>query len=218
MAPTNKAAWIPAARAHPMEVGPAEYPTVGAGELIVKAAAIAVNPMDWFIQIMGDQLFSFLKYPYCGGDDVAGTVVEVGSGVNNFKVGDRVFGVAPGFGAREGAFQEYVVLKAVVTSPIPASVTFEQASVLPLASARPLLVSIRRQPSASTTRASTPSPRVRRYSSGRAPRVSAPTPSSWPSRLDMRFSPRRRPRTSNTASPSAPARSLTTVPPPSPQT
>ncbi len=132
MAPTNKAAWIPAARAHPMEVGPAEYPTVGAGELIVKAAAIAVNPMDWFIQVMGDQLFSFLKYPYCGGDDVAGTVVEVGSGVNNFKVGDRVFGVAPGYGAREGAFQEYVVLKAVVTSPIPASVTFEQASVLPL--------------------------------------------------------------------------------------
>jgi NADPH:quinone reductase-like Zn-dependent oxidoreductase len=132
MAPTNNAAWIPAAKAHPMEVGPAEYPTVGAGELIIKAAAIAINPMDWFIQIMGNQLFSFLKYPYCGGDDVAGTVAEVGSGVDNFKVGDRVVGIAPGFGAREGAFQEYVVVKAAVTSPIPASVTFEQASVLPL--------------------------------------------------------------------------------------
>jgi NADPH:quinone reductase-like Zn-dependent oxidoreductase len=115
-----------------MEVGPAEYPTVGDGELIVKAAAIAINPMDWYIQIMGERLFSFLQYPYCGGDDVAGTIVEVGSTVSNFKAGDRVFGVAPGFAAREGAFQEYVVLKAAVTSHIPDSVTFEQASVLPL--------------------------------------------------------------------------------------
>jgi NADPH:quinone reductase-like Zn-dependent oxidoreductase len=116
-----------------MEVGPAEYPTVGEGEIIVKASAIAINPMDWFIQIMGEKLFSFLKYPYCGGDDVAGTVVEVGSGVTNFKPGDRVFGVDPGFDAREGAFQEYVVLKANATAHIPADATFEQASVLPLA-------------------------------------------------------------------------------------
>ncbi|KAK9234106.1 hypothetical protein V1525DRAFT_414152, partial [Lipomyces kononenkoae] len=35
---------------------------------------------------------------YCGGDDLAGTVVEVGGGVTNFKPGDRVLGVA----AREG--------------------------------------------------------------------------------------------------------------------
>ena len=132
MAPTNNAAWIPADKAHPMEVGPAEYPTVGAGEVIIKAVAIAVNPMDWLIQIMGNQLFSFLKYPYCGGDDVSGTVAEVGSGVSNLKVGDRVVAVAPGFAAREGAFQEYIAVKAAVTSPIPDSVTFEQASVLPL--------------------------------------------------------------------------------------
>jgi NADPH:quinone reductase-like Zn-dependent oxidoreductase len=132
MAPTNKAAWIPAARAHPMEVGPAEYPKVGDGEVIVKAAAIAINPADWFIQTMGDQLFSFLKYPFCSGNDVAGTIVEVGNGVNNFKPGDRVFGVALGFDAREGAFQEYVVLKAKVTAHIPTHLGFEQASVLPL--------------------------------------------------------------------------------------
>lgn len=132
MAPVNNAAWIHSSKSHPMEVGPAEYPTVGAGELIIKTAAIAINPMDWMIQIMGDQLFSFLKYPYCGGDDVAGTVAEIGSGVNNFKIGDRVVAIAPGFDAREGAFQEYVAVKAAVTSRISDSITFEQASVLPL--------------------------------------------------------------------------------------
>jgi NADPH:quinone reductase-like Zn-dependent oxidoreductase len=115
-----------------MEVGPAEYPTVGDGEVIVKATTIAINPADWLIQTMGDQLFSFLKYPYCSGIDVAGTIVEVGNGVNNFKPGDGVFGAALGLDAREGAFQEYVVLKANVTALIPSHLSFEQTSVLPL--------------------------------------------------------------------------------------
>lgn len=132
MAPTNKAAWIKAPRGYPMEVGPAEYPTVGEGETIVKVSAIAINPMDWHIQNMGEKLFSFLQYPYCGGDDLAGTVVEVGSDVTSVKPGDRVFGVALGFAAREGAYQEYAVLKTNVTAPIPDHITFEEASVLPL--------------------------------------------------------------------------------------
>ncbi|KAK5273878.1 hypothetical protein LTR99_000867 [Exophiala xenobiotica] len=133
MAPINKAAWISRPRALPMEVGPAVYPTVGEGEIIVKVSAIAINPMDWMIQTMGEKLFSFLKYPYCGGDDVAGTVVEVGSGVADFKPGARVFGVAPGFDAREGAFQDYVVLRANATAHIPVDGSFAQACVLPLA-------------------------------------------------------------------------------------
>jgi NADPH:quinone reductase-like Zn-dependent oxidoreductase len=76
MAPTNKAAFLPVAQAHPMEVLPAEYPTAGNGEVIVKVVSISGNPMDWYIQIMGNQLFSFLQYPYVGGDDLAGTICQ----------------------------------------------------------------------------------------------------------------------------------------------
>jgi NADPH:quinone reductase-like Zn-dependent oxidoreductase len=115
-----------------MKIASAKFPTANTGELVVKAAAVAVNPADWMIQTLGDQLFSFLTYPFCGGVDVAGTVVEAGSDVDRFQVGDRVVAVTPGFAPREGAFQEYVVVKAVVTSPIPDSIDFEQASVLPL--------------------------------------------------------------------------------------
>lgn len=115
-----------------MIVQPAEYPTVSEGEVVVKVAAVAVNPMDWFIQIMGDKLFSFLRYPYCGGGDLAGSVVEVGSDVTRFKAGDRVLGVATGFVAREGAFQEYAIVKAHSAAIVPEDVDFTNASVLGL--------------------------------------------------------------------------------------
>jgi NADPH:quinone reductase-like Zn-dependent oxidoreductase len=132
MAPSNAAAWLPSPRAHPLNVDTAEYPVVAENEVIVKVAAVAANPMDWFIQILGENLFSWLQYPYIGGTDAAGTVVEVGEGVTKYKVGDRVVGLAPGFTPREGAFQNYTVLSTNVSAPIPDHLSFEDAVVLPL--------------------------------------------------------------------------------------
>ncbi|KAI8964452.1 GroES-like protein [Daldinia sp. FL1419] len=132
MAPTNKAALLSEPKAHPLVVESTPYPNAGDGEIIVKVAATAINPMDWYIQIMGNQLFSWLQYPYIGGSDVAGTVVEVGPNVSKFKVGDRVLGLAAGFDARYGGFQNYVVLEEKVVAPIPLDLGFTEASVLPL--------------------------------------------------------------------------------------
>jgi len=63
--------------------------------------------------------------------------VEVGSGVTRFVVGERVAGLAVGNDKRsnraaEGAFQQYVVLRDNLASTIPATVSYESASVLPL--------------------------------------------------------------------------------------
>ncbi|KAI1102200.1 GroES-like protein [Jackrogersella minutella] len=132
MAPTNKAASLDEPKAYPLNVDSVPYPTVGNGEIIVKVAASAVNPMDWYIQLLGKDLFAWLQYPYIGGSDVAGTVVEVGPGVSKFKVGDRVLGLAASFDSRFGGFQQYVVLEAKVVSPIPADLDFTDASVVPL--------------------------------------------------------------------------------------
>jgi NADPH:quinone reductase-like Zn-dependent oxidoreductase len=76
-------------------------------------------------------------YPFVVGSDVAGEVVEVGAGVTRFRLGDRVVGYAAGSDksrnrAAEGAFQDYVVLLAHMASPIPKSMAFEDAAVLPL--------------------------------------------------------------------------------------
>jgi NADPH:quinone reductase-like Zn-dependent oxidoreductase len=132
----NKALWIKAKRA-PFTVGPAPYTAPRADEIVVRVRAVAVNPMDRLQQTLGDIFTPWTKYPFVLGSDVAGDVVEVGGGVTRFKVGDRVVGYAAGSDkqrnrAAEGAFQDYVVLLAHMTAPIPAEMPFEDAAVLPL--------------------------------------------------------------------------------------
>lgn len=130
--PSNTAAVLPVAKAYPMKIEEAPYPTITENEILVQVGAIACNPMDWKIQEMGDALFSWLPYPYVGGTDLAGKVVEVGSKITNVKVGDRVTGYAASFDAREGAFQNFAVLRPNMVTPIPDDVDYAAASVLPM--------------------------------------------------------------------------------------
>lgn len=135
--PTNFAAWMPAPKQR-LQVSEAPLPTPGSHEIVIKNRAIAINPIDWIVQAQGTALaFSFIKYPYVFGCDVAGEVVEVGGKVAQFKVGDRVVGQAlstvPKIGtAVHGGFQLYTVLIEKNTCIIPDSLTFEVASVMPL--------------------------------------------------------------------------------------
>lgn len=132
----NNALWLNAKRAR-FTVAPAPYPEPRPGEVVVRVRAIAVNPMDRLIQSVGDLMTPWIAYPFVAGSDVAGHVVAVGEGVTRFAVGDRVLGYAAGADkghrAAEGGFQAYVVLQAHMTSPMPDSLSFEAASVLPLA-------------------------------------------------------------------------------------
>ncbi|EMC99382.1 hypothetical protein BAUCODRAFT_120648 [Baudoinia panamericana UAMH 10762] len=139
MAPsTNHAAFCPAPGKHlPFTVSPAPYTQPCAGELVIRTHALAVNPVDHMLPDFGTFMFTHIKYPAVFGFDVSGEVVEVGKGVTRFHVGDRVVGCA--FGAdkernrnAEGGFQEYVVTMAEHTSPIPDSLSYEQAAVIPL--------------------------------------------------------------------------------------
>ncbi len=134
--PSNNAVWLPAKRAR-LEVKPAPYTTPRENEIVVKNHAVAVNPIDWLTQSVGDVMFPWIKYPFILGSDVAGEVVEVGTAVSRFKVGDRVLGHAVGADRKrnssaEGAFQEYTVLLAHMASPIPDAMGYENAAVLPL--------------------------------------------------------------------------------------
>jgi NADPH:quinone reductase-like Zn-dependent oxidoreductase len=134
--PQNTALWLYAKRA-PFTVGPAPYTAPRADEIVVRVRAVAVNPFDRAIQTIGGIITPWITYPFVVGSDVAGVVVEIGSGVTRLKVGDRVLGYAAGSDKRrnraaEGAFQNYVVLLAHMASPIPDTMAFEDASVLPL--------------------------------------------------------------------------------------
>jgi NADPH:quinone reductase-like Zn-dependent oxidoreductase len=135
--PVNTAAWINAKHAR-LEVGPAPYTRPGDDQIVIRNHAVSVNPLDWIIQVEGTLTYRWLKYPTVLGSDVAGEVVEVGDAVTRFRVGDRVLGHAAGTDkdsnrAPEGAFQEYTVVLERMAAPIPDTLPFEEAAVLPLA-------------------------------------------------------------------------------------
>lgn len=134
--PSNQALWL-AARRTGFEVKPAPYTPPREHEIVVRNRAVAVNPIDWLTQAIGDIMFPWIKYPFVLGSDVAGEVVEVGSAVSRFNVGDRVLGHAVGAdkarnSSAGGAFQEYTVLLDHMAAPIPGAMAFENAAVLPL--------------------------------------------------------------------------------------
>jgi NADPH:quinone reductase-like Zn-dependent oxidoreductase len=104
-------------------------------EVLVRVHAASLNDWDW-------GLLHEPTFPIFGrggtprvrilGSDVAGRVVEVGTGVQRFKQGDEVFGDLSGYGGW-GGFAEYVCASEKRLAPKSARMTFEQAAALPQA-------------------------------------------------------------------------------------
>ncbi|MDE3010984.1 MAG: zinc-binding alcohol dehydrogenase family protein [Pseudomonadota bacterium] len=134
---SNHAAWIKA-QGQALTVSDVPMPQPGAGEILVRNRAVALNPFDGIVQTLGSLVTPWLRYPAILGSDVSGEVVAVGPSVSRFKPGDRVLGLALGIDklanrAAEGAFQNHVILRQEAATVLPDSVSFEQAAVLPLA-------------------------------------------------------------------------------------
>ncbi|MFF7331700.1 alcohol dehydrogenase catalytic domain-containing protein [Streptomyces sp. NPDC008150] len=83
-------------------------PQAGPGQVRVRVTAAGLNPMDWFMTADAETAARFgLSLPAGFGTDYAGTVDQVGEGVNGFAPGDRVFGAA-----LSRAVADYVVVDA----------------------------------------------------------------------------------------------------------
>jgi NADPH:quinone reductase-like Zn-dependent oxidoreductase len=86
-------------------------PQAGSGQIRVRVTAAGLNPMDWFMTADAEIASRFgLSLPCGFGTDYAGVVDEVGDGVTEFAVGDRVFG-----GALSRAVADYVLVDAAGT-------------------------------------------------------------------------------------------------------
>jgi NADPH:quinone reductase-like Zn-dependent oxidoreductase len=86
-------------------------PQAGSGQIRVRVTAAGLNPMDWFMTSDPGTAARFgLSLPCGFGTDYAGVVDEVGDGVSEFVVGDRVFG-----GALSRAVADHVVVGAAGT-------------------------------------------------------------------------------------------------------
>ena len=109
-------------------------PEVGAGEVLVRVHAAALNPYDWHI-LRGDPLVARLmgevglRRPKArvAGVDAAGRVAAVGVNVRGLAPGDEVLGFC------RGAFAEYARAEADKVVPKPERLTFEQAAAVPIA-------------------------------------------------------------------------------------
>jgi NADPH:quinone reductase-like Zn-dependent oxidoreductase len=107
-------------------------PVAADDEVLVRVRATSVNPVEWhemtgvpyIVRMRG------LRRPKSErlGVDFAGTVEAAGKDVTQFQPGDEVFG------ARDGAFAEYVCIREErLVLPKPPNVTFEEAAAVPVA-------------------------------------------------------------------------------------
>ena len=101
-------------------------PVPGEGEVLVRVAASSVNPIDYKRRAGLTKDFYPLQFPGLIGVDLAGTVVKLGPGVEDFSVGDRVFAMA------DNAYAQLCVVKADVLAKVPERLDLIQAAALPL--------------------------------------------------------------------------------------
>ena len=66
-------------------------PVPGAKDLLVEVAAASINPLDNKIRTGQVKAILKLKFPLILGNDLSGTVVEVGREVTRFRPGDEVY-------------------------------------------------------------------------------------------------------------------------------
>jgi NADPH:quinone reductase-like Zn-dependent oxidoreductase len=116
-----------------VEIREVDRPTPDDDEVLVRVHTASVNIADWYDVVGRPRIARFstgLRAPKEArlGVDYAGVVEEVGKDVTDFAPGDEVFG------ARTGAYADYVVAKAdraIVRKP--ANTSFEVAAATPVA-------------------------------------------------------------------------------------
>ncbi len=111
-------------------VGDLPTPKPGRRECLIKVGAVDVNPIDLYIRSGAVPLPS--PFPYIIGRDLAGTVLEIGSGVRSFKVGDRVWVTGQGIQGRPGTSSEFCAVDERWLHPTPAGVHDEDIVALSL--------------------------------------------------------------------------------------
>jgi len=116
----------------PLRLVQVSTPRPAAGEVLVRVAASAVNPLDIKI-LAGAAEHARHPLPAILGIDVAGIVAAVGEGVTGFSQGDTVYGMAGGVGGRPGSLAEYLAADARLLAQKPANLTMREAAALPLA-------------------------------------------------------------------------------------
>ncbi len=94
------------------QVSDVESPRPEAGEVLVRVSSASVNGFDLSVAAGYVQGMMEHRFPLVLGKDFAGTVAELGEGVEGFAVGDAVFGVVMKPVLQVGTLAQYTTVPA----------------------------------------------------------------------------------------------------------
>jgi NADPH:quinone reductase-like Zn-dependent oxidoreductase len=107
-----------------------EQPVPGPGEVRLRVAASAFNPVDDGLRGGYLQGPFPVTLPHIPGLEVSGTVDALGDGVTNVAVDDNVIGFLPM--VADGAAADYAIAPAEILAPAPTSIPLPDAAALPI--------------------------------------------------------------------------------------
>jgi NADPH2:quinone reductase len=99
-------------------------PSAGDGQIVIKVEASGVNFSDG-MQRRNKYVFP-VSLPYLPGFEVSGIVTELGKGVENISVGDRVVAMLPS----GGGYSQYAVTASYLAAVIPPTISAPESLAL----------------------------------------------------------------------------------------
>ncbi|KAF5326959.1 hypothetical protein D9619_004334 [Psilocybe cf. subviscida] len=129
MAPSSQKALFLKERQGKFVVAETPVPKPGPGEVLVRVLATSLNPIDWKIHKYGIWVED---YPAILGNDLSGVVEQVGEGVSEWKVGDRVFAQAQVIPHTFASFQQYALVSSATLAKVPENISIDEAASLPV--------------------------------------------------------------------------------------
>lgn len=99
-------------------------PSVGDGQILIKVEASGVNFSDG-MQRRNQYVFP-VTLPYLPGFEVAGIVAELGKGVENISIGERVVAMLP----NGGGYADYAVTDSYLAAVLPPTISVQESLAL----------------------------------------------------------------------------------------
>jgi len=113
-----------------LKYGDLPDPAAGSGEVIISVVAASINAADWKFRAGDYARHGQSKSPLIPGRDFSGLISAIGNGVEDFSMGDAVFGVCEA--GQEGAYAEEIAVKAAIIAKKPDSLSHINAAALAL--------------------------------------------------------------------------------------
>ncbi|MDU9367302.1 NADP-dependent oxidoreductase [Klebsiella sp. 141203] len=108
-----------------LSVTEGDKPVVQPGELLIRVAAVGVNPLDWKLLVGSMKDHMPTPFPFTPGLEGSGIIEAIGAGVTGYALGDRIYGRSRAMVA------EYAVMQPDMVAKVPENISLIQAAAIP---------------------------------------------------------------------------------------